>query len=281
MNNAKATVIILDYMKAARLVENAKLVLTQTVNFDFKLIVIDNSCNEQNAKILKDGLGSNENIELIINPKNLGYVRAHNAIKDKIEGEYVFIINPDILLKEKDTLQKMIDYMDANPEIGLLGPKQVDDNGEIAMTVRAFPKFYLQVARRTFLRNLPILKKMVAHDEMRHLDYSKIQDVDWLQSSFVLIRKDLWDKIGGLDEKYFLFMSDVELCVDVWENGFRVVYYPETSVYSDGKRVSAGGFIKFFQSWVLRQHVKDSLSYEMNHLFESNPRKKYYAMKKA
>ncbi|MDZ4385016.1 MAG: glycosyltransferase, partial [Candidatus Moranbacteria bacterium] len=251
----------------------------QETNFNLKIIVIDNSCNNENAGILREGLGKYPNIELVINEKNSGYPKAHNDVKDRIEGEYVMILNPDILLKEKTTLAEMVAKMEADPEIGILGPKQVDDNGNVAMSVRAFPNFFLQVSRRTFLRNLPVLKGKVAYDEMRHLDYSQTQDVDWLQSSCVLIRRDLWEKVGGFNDGYFLFMADVEICLKAWQNGYRVVYYPEAQVYADGKRVSAGGFGAFFKNWVLRQHVKDSLRYSLAHLLSSDPRKKYYAMK--
>jgi N-acetylglucosaminyl-diphospho-decaprenol L-rhamnosyltransferase len=108
------------------------------------------------------------------------------------------------------------------------------------------------------------------------LNYEKIQDVDWLQSSCVILRKSLWNKIGGLNEDYFLFMSDVEICHKAWEWGKRVVYYPEARVWADGKRVSAGNFRSFLKSWVLRKHVKDSLKYRLKHFFKKNPRKKYY-----
>lgn len=273
-NNIKLTIIILDCMKAVRILENIKLLQDQEVDFGVKIIVIDNSCNENNAQILRDGLTGLLNIELVINEKNLGYIKAHNAVRDKIEGEFLLILNPDILLKEKNALSKMVAYLENNSDIGLLGPKQINDNGEIAMTVRAWPNFFLQVARRTFLRHIPGLKKMVEYDEMRYLDYNEIQDVDWLQSSCVMMRKKLWNEIGGLDEAYFLFMSDPELCWQVWKKGFRVVYYPSMQVFADGKRVSAGGFKTFFKNWVLRQHVKDSLKYNSKHLFKVNPRKK-------
>jgi len=272
----RLTIIVLDYLKAKRVVENVSLLEKQKTNFASKIIVIDNSCNQENADVLKKSLGKKKNIELVINDKNLGYIKAHNVVSDRIVGDYLLILNPDILLKDKDVLQKMVGYLDKNKEVGLIGPKQVNDNGEIAMSVRGWPKFYLQVARRTFLRNLPGLKEQVEHDEMKHLDYDEVQDVDWLQSSCVMIRKNLWDDIGGLDESYFLFMSDPEICYQVWKRGFRVVYFPKVKVFADGKRVSAGGFGTFFKSWVLRQHVKDSLTYRLKHFLKSNPRKKYY-----
>lgn len=267
----KATIIILDYMKARQIVENVETLQKQQVGFDFKIVVIDNSCNEANAATLRT-LEKFPNVVLRINDKNLGYPKAHNEAGDLIEGEYVLIVNPDIVWKEQDSVAKLVRYMDDNPDIGILGPRQINDGGETAMTVRAFPRFYLQVARRTFLRNLPVLKKKVVYDEMRHLDYDKTQDVDWLQSSCVIIRKKLWDITGGFNDKYFIFMSDVEICFEAWKNDYRVVYYPEVRVWADGRRASAGGFKKFFQSWVLRQHVMDSLKYRFKHFFDKNPR---------
>jgi N-acetylglucosaminyl-diphospho-decaprenol L-rhamnosyltransferase len=276
MSNIKATIIILDYMKGARVVANVKSILQQQVGFNIKIIVIDNSCNANNAAILKTLTGL-PNVSVRINNENLGYIKAHNSVKDEVEGEYVMIVNPDIIWKESDTIKKMIEYMDEHKDIGIIGPKQINEtDGQPAMTIRAFPRFYLQVARRTFLRNLPIISQKVSFDEMQHLNYDKIQDVDWLQSSCVVVRTELWNKAGGLSENYFLFMSDVELCWQSWKNGMRVVYYPLSIVYADGKRASAGGFSAFFKSWVLRQHVVDSLKYRTKHFFDRNPRQEYY-----
>jgi N-acetylglucosaminyl-diphospho-decaprenol L-rhamnosyltransferase len=170
-------------------------------------------------------------------------------------------------------LQKLVEYMNANPKVGVMGPKQVDDpNNEIAMTVRAFPKLRNQIARRTWLRKLPGFKEAVAHDEMRHLDYSKTQEVDWLQSSFWIVRKKLWDELEGLDERYFLFMSDPDFCWKTWQKGLQVIYYPEVIVNADGKRCSAGGFLDFFRSWTMRQHLKDAIKYRMQYAFRQRPR---------
>ncbi|MFZ5981994.1 MAG: glycosyltransferase family 2 protein [Patescibacteria group bacterium] len=278
----KLTVIVLDFFKAKRVLENVRLLLLQKTNFDFDILVIDNSHNKENARILKEGLMDllGERLELIINEKNKGYIRAHNEAFGKVKGEYMAIINPDILLKEADSLQKMVDFMEKNPKVGILGPKQINDNGQMAMNVRAFPKLYIQVARRTFFRHLPFFKEKVAYDEMRHLDYSKIQDVDWLQSSCMLVRSRLWREIGGFNEKYFLFMADVELCFEAWKKGFRVVYFPEVKVYADGIRLSRGGFGRFFVSWTLRQHVLDAFRYRIKYLWQGNPRELYYQKNK-
>ena len=276
MSKYKATIIILDFLKAQRVTENVESLLRQEVNFDYKIIVIDNSCNEDNANTLRK-LEKYGNVQVKINEKNTGYTKAHNDVKKDIEGEYVFVVNPDILSKHEDTLQKMVDFMDKHEQVGIAGPRQINDDGSVAMTVRAFPKFHVQVSRRTFLRHLPLLSKQVAYDEMTHLDYTKAQPVDWIQSSFVVVRKELWDQLGGFDEDYFIFMGDVELCYQAWKKGYEVIYLPQVQVYADGQRASAGGFKAFFKSWVLRQHVKDAIKYQAKHFGERSPKNAFFA----
>ena len=269
----KISIVILDFLKSKRVVESVAAIERQQTDFSVEIIVADNSCNPENAAKLRE-LESYENVKLIFNEKNLGYTRGCNAGARQATGEYLLILNPDIVMREPDSLQKLLDFMERNPQIGMVGPRQIDEpTGETAMTVRAFPKLILQIARRTFLRHLPILKTAVEHDEMRHLDYGVTQPVDWLQSSFVLIRRDLWEAVGGFDEHYFLFMSDPEMCWQAWLRGAEVIYYPEVVVYADGLRASAGGFADFFARWTMQQHLRDAIKYRLRHFGRRNPRK--------
>jgi N-acetylglucosaminyl-diphospho-decaprenol L-rhamnosyltransferase len=268
----KASIIILDFLKSKRVVENVESIQKQLVDFPIEIIVVDNSRNEANAQKLRE-LEKFPNVKLIFNQKNLGYTRGTNRGASDATGEYLFIVNPDIIWSDPQTLQKMVDFLDTNSKAGIVGPKQVNDtDGQVAMTVRAFPKLFLQIARRTWLRRLPGIRKKVEFDEMQHLDYAKTQSVDWLQSSFVAIRRNLWEKFEGLDEGYFLFMSDPDICWKCWESGFEVIYYPEVTVHADGLRCSAGGFLSFFGKWTLRQHLRDAVKYYMKYRGKPNPR---------
>ena len=277
----KVSIVILDFLKSRRVLQNVASLQAQQVLFPLEIIVADNSCNAANAERLRK-LEKFGNVRIVFNTKNLGYTRGTNAGARYARGDYILILNPDIIWRDAHTLQSMVDYMDAHPQIGILGPRQVDDpTGATAMTVRAFPRLITQVARRTWLRQVSPLRQMVAYDEMQHLDYTQIQPVDWLQSSCILVRKNLWEEVGGLDERYFLFMSDPEICWQAWVRGYEVVYYPEVAVYADGLRVSSGGFGTFLRRWVLRQHLLDAITYRLHHLGEKNPREKYFAEKKS
>lgn len=274
--NKTVSIVILDYLKSRRVRENVESILKQKTDFPVEIIIVDNSVNEENAKKLLK-LAENLNVKVSINKTNVGYIRGNNQGAKIATGEYLLIVNPDIVWREQDTLQKLIEYMETHEEIGVLAPRQINDlNGQVEMTVRAFPRFFLQIARRTWLRKLPLIRKWVAYDEMQHLDYSLTQEVDWAQSSFWVIRKSLWDSFGGLNPDYFIFMSDPDLCFKVWEKGYKVVYYPKATVYADGRRASEGGFADFFKKWTLRQHVRDSLKYCWSHLLKKKPRKREY-----
>ncbi len=270
----KASIIILDFFKSKRVVKNVESLMSQKVNFPFEVIVVDNSANPLNAKKLAP-LSKFKNVKVFINEKNIGYVQGNNRGVKRAKGEFILIVNPDILWGDKHNFQKLIDQMEKDEKIGVLGPQQInDDDGSIAMTVRAFPKLTLQIARRTKLRNLPIIRHFVAKDECRNLDYHKAQEVDWLQSSFWVTRRKLWNKFGGLDKRYFIFMSDPDYCWKSWTSGYKVVYYPKVKVHADGIRASHGGIKAFFKKWILRQHLKDAIKYRFAHFFKRNPRNK-------
>jgi len=283
----KIGVVIVDFLKAEKVVENVKSILNQKLidtsldkKIEIFISVLDNSCNEKNAETLRLGLEKlqsiKNNIILTISEKNLGYTKGNNLGVQYLNSkkiDYLFIINPDIEIKDDNAFLKMIAYLEKNKEVGILGPRQVHTNGEYAMTVRQFPNLFTQIFRRLWLRYLPFVKQIVEKDEMLKMDKAKTQDVDWLQSSFICIRKDLWNEIGGFNEQYFLFMADAEICLEAWKKGYAVRFFSEVDVLADGVRCSAGGFIQFCKSWVLRQHLKDAWKYFLKHLFEKNVRK--------
>lgn len=268
----KASIIILDFEKSKRVLQNVESIQKQKTDFPFEIIIAVNAATDE-AKTKLKPLEKIDNVKLVFNEKNLGYTRGMNAAAAEAAGEFLLVVNPDIVWKAENTLQKLVDFMEKNENVGIASPQQIDEgSGGIALTVRAFPKLHRQIARRSWLRYLPGIRKGVAYDEMQHLNYAKTQSVDWLQSSFWILRKKTWDKLGGLDERFFLFMSDPDFCYRMWEAGLEVVYYPEVKVYADGLRCSAGGFTDFFTKWTLRQHLRDAMKYQAKYLLKKKVR---------
>ena len=274
----KISVVILDYLKAERVVRNVASLLSQVWNFEMEIIVVDNSCNSENAEKLLM-LAKSDKVKVLINKKNSWYTRWNNIWAKDVKGDYVFIVNPDIICKDNFVIEKLVKYLENHKEVWILGPKQINDDSTIPTIIRKFPNILVQIFRRTLLWKLPILSTLVAEDEMRYSDLDLIKEVDWIQSSFMAIRRNVWDQLHWFDETYFIFMSDCEICFQCWKIWKKVIYYPEACVYADWKRCSQWGFIKFFKSWVLRQHFYDSIKYTFKHFLDANPKKSYYLSK--
>lgn len=264
-----AVITIVDFFKGERVLQNVQALLAQENCPDIKICVIDNSCDKKNRQALSL-LDDYDNVHLKFNKSNEGYIRACNDAASRFKARYIILVNPDISWKSSQTLSELIELMDNNPDIGIAGPRQVNDDGSTPDTVRNFPSFPILIARRTPLRHLPFLKKHVEHYERSDFDYSKSQYVDWIQSSLLIIRGELWNKLGGLDTGYFIFMADPDICFKAWEHGYKVFYTAESLVGADGKRCSEGGLRQLFKSRAIRYHIRDALVYQIKHLFRKH-----------
>lgn len=261
------SVVIVDFFKAERVVNNVERILTQQGDFDTEVIIIDNSMDSGNQQILSQCQGR-ENVTLIFNPQNNGYIRGCNQGAGLCNGDYLLFVNPDIDWKSASILADIVAIYKRDPEVGIVGTRQLNDDGSTPDTVRRFPHLLAQIVRRTSLRNWPLLKGIAEHYEYVEFDYFKSANVDWLQSSFMAIRRHVWDEIGGYDNRYFIFMADPDICYQCWELGYRVHYESEIVVGADGLRCSDGGFNDVFSSRILRFHIRDAFIYHAKYLFK-------------
>lgn len=268
----EVSIIIVDYFKAERVLKNIEGILSQHCDFDIEIIVVDNSCDKSNRQILEK-LPKERQISLIYNKTNVGYISACNQAAKLCTGKYIILVNPDIIWESDNILSKLISKFSEEVDIGIIGTRQKNDDGTIPDTVRRFPDLIAQISRRTFLRKIPLLKNRVEHYEVNDFDYHISADVDWLQSSFMAIRQELWAAVGGLDPAYYLFMADPDICYKAWQNGYRVYYDSDIVVGADGKRCSAGGILSILTNKVVRYHLRDAINYQLKYLFKpANPR---------
>ncbi|NQZ90900.1 MAG: glycosyltransferase family 2 protein [Moritella sp.] len=261
------SVVIVDFFKAQRVVHNVERILTQQGDFDIEVIIIDNSMDSGNKKILSQ-YQDTDNVTLIFNQQNNGYPRGSNQGAYLCNGDYLLFVNPDIEWKSASTLADIVAIYNRDPEIGIVGTRQLNDDGSTPDTVRRFPNLLAQVVRRTSLRNWPLLKGIAEHYEYVEFDYFKSANVDWLQSSFMAISREVWGKIGGFDNRYFIFMADPDICYKCWELGYKVHYESEIVVGADGLRCSDGGFKDVFTSRILRFHIRDAFIYHFHYLLK-------------
>lgn len=271
MDEPRIAVVIVDFRKGARVVANVRSLLLQYPPERLDIVVIDNSVDPANAALLEP-LRALQAARLVINPTNIGYTAACNQGAAMANGAFVLLLNPDIVWSQADALRRLVSFMRARPQVAIAGPRQVNEDGTVPRTARRFPNVIAQFARRSRFSRLPPLAARVGEYEALDMDYAATQPVDWLQSSCLLIRRSLWNRIGGLDQRYFLFMADCALCRDAWASGGAVFHVADAVVTADGVRASAGGVRAIFRNPAIRHHLRDALLYHWQYFGKPSPR---------
>jgi len=228
-------------------------------DINHEVIIVDSATSRKSAELMKEKFP-----EAIFLPhkENLGYSRGVNLGIQKAKGKYLLILNPDVIVVG-DSIQKMLDYMKKHSDIGMLGPKMLNFNGTAQRTYFGFYKPITIIARRTFLGRFKPFKKALYDFLMADSDVDKIQTPDWLMGSAIMVNKQVIEKVGGMDERFFMYFEDVDWARRFWHNDFKVVYFPEAVMYHYHQRESKsklGLFDPIFNKKT-RWHIKSAIKF--------------------
>lgn len=190
---------------------------------EFEQIVVDNQSNDETVEIV----GQTGSVKLIKNSTNKGFATANNQGVAVAKGEFILFLNPDMELLEQGSLKEMLGYLKVNQEIGVLTCRLVDAKGEVNRFAgpRRLPKIREQIALILKLPHLwrGILKRYYYQD----LDLDKIQVVDTARGAFMLVKREIINKLGqAFDIRFHLWFEDVDFCRRVREMGYKIVYHP-------------------------------------------------------
>lgn len=190
-----------------------------------KLFLVDNSPTH----VLKDKFNHPE-IEYIFNGKNIGFGAAHNKVINNIKdcSNYHLVLNPDVTFKE-DIISKLIAKINEDKKLALISPKVLFPNGKHQYTSRRYPTFSELIIRRlTFLN--PIFPSIIKNGEYADRDLSQPFNPDFIHGCFLLFKTEAFIKLKGFDERYFLYMEDVDICRKLDRQGLGKLYYPHVEI---------------------------------------------------
>lgn len=180
-----------------------------------EIIVVDNNSADDSTSVISNLKAQNENLKLIQSKENLGFGKGANLGAGNAKGKYVLFLNSDTEAQDNGFLQ-MINFLDKNPDIAILGGKLYNADGSPQPSTG---KFYsltnliimlLGLERLGFLRSSP----------------NKTQKVDWVSGACMMVRRDIFDKLEGFDENFFMYMEDMEICFRAKKLGFSTYFYP-------------------------------------------------------
>lgn len=191
--------------------------------FPYEIIVVDNASTDGTADHIKNKFPA---VRLVENKANQGFAAANNQGAAIANGQYLLILNPDTILFDH-TLSKMVDFMDSNPAIAMCGPHILNEDKSLQKSVRNFPSWRGAFYRYTVLKYMGLFKSHFTRWHNRQFDYDKQADVEQIIGAAMLIRKEIFEKIGRFDERFFMYYEEVDLCKRLKDCGFRVVYCPD------------------------------------------------------
>ena len=167
-----------------------------STNLTKEIIIIDNASDDGSVEFIKEKFPQ---IKLIANQTNLGFGKANNIGLKQAAGKYILLINPDTLVAE-DTFEKMIQFFESNKNVGLAGCKILNPDGTLQLACRrSFPGPWTSFTKVTGLSTLFPKSKIFARYNLTYLDETKSYEVDAISGSFMMMRKEVYEKVGGFD----------------------------------------------------------------------------------
>lgn len=245
------SIIIVSYNSAPFLRNCLQSLLDALKKISFEIFVVDNASRDTSVAVVKIFY---PRVHLIVNKRNIGFAAACNLVLPQLKGDYVLLLNPDVHVR-KETISKMIHYMDKHLDIGVMSCKLLNPASSLQHSCRQFPTVLSLLLKRFFPSS-----KIVADYLLLHKDHNHIMEVDWLLGALLLIQRDVIEQIGLFDPRFFLYFEDVDFCLRAWKHGWKVVYFPEVVATHVHKQASRKLFSR--EQWY---HFKSMISYYLKH----------------
>ena len=237
MKKVSACIVTYDGYGEARLAANT--LIEQTKGVELSLFIVDNNSPDGTGEKMREEFA--EKATVILLPKNKGFSGGHNEVISRIESDYHAVVNPDITLTQ-DALLKIVQYMEANPEVIAVVPKLLFPSGEEQLIAKREPTLLALISRRI---PLPGLKKLEEHYLMLDEDLTIPQKIEFCTGCFFVMRTEMFKKIGGFDERYFMYFEDADIGRMALEYG-DIVYLPTAQAYHAWHRQTKNRASHFF-----------------------------------
>ena len=221
------SIVIVNYNVKEFLQNLIHSIIKAAKEIEYEVIIIDNASDDGSVEFIKEKFPQ---VKLIANKKNLGFSKANNQGLALAGGKYLLLLNPDTLVRE-DTFQKMIEFFEGTPSAGMAGCKILNPDGTLQLACRrSFPGPWTSFCKVTGLGSLFPNSRIFARYNLTYLDENQTYEVDAISGSFMMMTKEAYQKVGGLDEQFFMYGEDLDFCYRVQKSGLKVFYVHTTQI---------------------------------------------------
>jgi GT2 family glycosyltransferase len=237
------SVIIVSYNTQELTCAAVSSVFSSTDSFCKEIIVVDNGSTDGTVAMLRHQYPQ---VQVIAAGKNLGFARANNLGARQATGEFYLLLNSDARL-QPETLTTAVNYGRAHPECGVLGAQLLNEDGSWQNSIAAFPSLATELLNKSLLRRL-LPKKYPG----KETPFSVPTPVDSVIGAFMLVSRKVWQRLEGLDERFFFFFEETDFCSRVQQCGLKVIFHPECRVWhrqgGSAREVNVRARIEYWRS---------------------------------
>ncbi|MDP3352135.1 MAG: glycosyltransferase family 2 protein [Flavobacteriaceae bacterium] len=225
---------------------------------DTEIIVVDNHSSDASCEMVKANFPE---VILVENKVNYGFSKANNQGVSLAQGEYILILNPDTVITD-ETLEKIISFADKIENLGALGVKLIDGTGKYLHE----SKRNIPTPKRSFLKLIRSSSSKMEY-YANQIDKNEIAEVPILVGAFMLLKRETYIKVGGFDERFFMYGEDIDLSFELLQNGYKNYYYGATQVihYKGESTRKDIKYLKYFYGAMklfYRKHFKINKIYD-------------------
>lgn len=190
---------------------------------EHEVIVVDNASTDDSAEMVKEQFPE---VILVVNEDNRGFAAANNIGIAGTRGKYILFLNPDTIV-HPGSLDALLKFMNDNEDVGVCGPKLLYADGTTQSSARAFPTLRGVLHCFTIMRAIPIFRRQYNLWLMRDFAHDRQMDVDQVMGAALMTRRSIIERLGGMDEAFFMYYEEVDLCYRIKQAGWRIVFTPE------------------------------------------------------
>ncbi|MGE3902749.1 MAG: glycosyltransferase family 2 protein [Nitrospiraceae bacterium] len=220
-------------------------------------IVIDNASRDGTAEFVRQHF---QKVRILQVSTNLGYAAAVNRAFAASQARYCLLLNPDIHVSP-GSIERLYGYMESHPDVALCAPRLLNEDGTVQYSCRTDYSLGVYLLRRTPLGRWCPRHRIIREHLMTAWDHATSRDVDWVLGAALMLRRSAFQTSQVMDERFFLYFEDVDLCLRLRRAGWRVVYNPDSVMVHAHQRASAGGLI----SRAKVEHLRSWLKFEWKH----------------
>ncbi|MCD4832100.1 MAG: glycosyltransferase family 2 protein [Anaerohalosphaeraceae bacterium] len=251
------SIIVVNYNRRDLLAQCLKSIENCSGQLDIEIIIIDNASTDDSTSYTEKHYPQ---VKLVKNKTNRGFSAANNQAIAIASGRYVLFLNSDTVIYD-GSIEALLAVFKKHPRTGLCAPKLLNTDGSIQKNVYHFPTFKAIFARYTFLKYFGLFKKARDFYRVRDFTYDKLAEIDRPMGAAMLTSKKILEEVGPMDESFFFYFEDVDICKRIKDAGYKIYFAPESLITHHGQASSASlgsnkTLIMFFESmfYYFRKH---------------------------